>query len=140
MNISARAHRILRVMANYHTLADGQQLPAGMVKLPDLPKDESPVGIYVNDPSTFADSVFFTTEGVYVFRSKHWDHVKFSDIAKTVTPERKEKLSGFDLQLRNGESFWLPITGNKDGKFFDAFEVLRFFIRVIDDIQPGRLG
>lgn len=134
MNVLSRAHRTLSALASFRGLSENYELPVGMPQLPKLLPGEVPIGIYLNDAATFTDLVFFSSEGVCVFRSGHWEQVKFSEITRTVAPDSKEKVAGFNLQLRNGESFWLPITGNKAGRFFDAFEVIRFFDRVLADL------
>ena len=136
MDILSRAHRTLKALINYRDLSASGKLPDGAPTLPALSAGESMVGAYVNDPSAFSDLVLFSTGGIYVFRVGSWEHVPFVKIVRTVAPENKEKVSGFMLQLDDGSSFWVPVTGSKAGRFFDAFEVLRFVDRVLADGLP----
>ena len=138
MNVLSRAHRTLKTLINYHDLSGSDRLPDSAPTLPALSAGESVVGAYVNDPSAFSDLVLFSTGGIYVFRVGRWEHVPFVKIVRTVAPENKEKVSGFMLQLNDGNSFWVPVTGSKAGRFFDAFEVLRFVDRVLADGFPQK--
>lgn len=102
---------------------------------PTLSAGEQAVGYYVNDPTSFADLLFSSTSAVYVYRKCHWNKLLFRDIKKPVGPDTKQDVSGFNLLLCDGEQVWLPVTGSKDGRVFDAFSVLHFLMRVIGDFR-----
>jgi hypothetical protein len=133
--VSSRAHRNLKALSRYHDLSGNKLPPPSMPALPVLSAGEEPVGYYENDPSSFSDVLFFSTTAVYVFRAGHWSKVLYQDIERSISPKSKQNVSGFNLLLRNGEQFWLPVTGSKDSRFFDAFAVLRFFINVVGDLK-----
>jgi len=99
-----------------------------------LGASEEALGIYANDASSLSDAILFTTEGLYLHQDKGWLRVLYSDIAQAVLPSSKSKVTGFNLLLRDGIEIRLPVKGSKDGRFYDAFEVLRFVDRVKDDV------
>jgi hypothetical protein len=137
MNVLSRAHRVLKRLERYVDLSGGHILPARAPELPRLSLDERPVGIYFNDPVQFSDTVFITTAGIYVHRSDRWDHVPYQAIDRALAPESKQEVSGLKLLLLDRKKFWLPITGVKSGRFYDAFEVLRFISRVLADTRAS---
>jgi hypothetical protein len=134
VDIHSRAHRTLKALSWYSDLSGDGKLPPGAPQPPVLQPDDVPIGAYVNGPTGFSDLVLFTTNGIYVYRSDKWEEAKYRDINRTIAPESKEAVTGFNMLLQDGRNFWLPITGSKSGRFFDAFEVLRFVDRVVADI------
>ena len=134
ISVISRAHRALKGLSRYHDLS-GNKPPLSMPSLPALSKGEELVGCYENDTASFSDLLFFTTMAVYVYREGQWSKALFQDIERSIGPESKQNVSGFNLLLRNGQHFWLPVTGSKDNRVFDAFTVLGFFIRVIGDFK-----
>jgi hypothetical protein len=137
MNVFSRANRILRAMPSYRSLSGNDTLPIGAPKAPNLQPGENPVGFYVNNATTFSGLIFFSSENVYVFSDDGWGRVAFCEIAHVIPPVGKENVIGFNLQLKNGCLFWIPVTGKRGGRFFDAFEVIRFFDRVISDLPTN---
>ena len=136
-SVPSYAHRIFGKMPSFHMLGDNGLTLSGVPQFPTLATGETGVGVYVNNQTDFSDLVFVTTKGVHVFKNKCWEGVQYSEIAKAETPENKEKVCGINLRLLSGKDFWLPITGNKAGRFFDAFEVVRFFDRILSPITPA---
>ena len=136
MDVFSYAHRILNKLSSFHALNGNDLLPAKMPQLPALTTGETGIGVYVNNQIDFTDLVLVTSKGVHVFKNNYWEGVQYSEIEKAETPDNKEKVYGINLRLRSGEGFWLPITGNKAGRFFDAFDVLRFFDRILTQTTP----
>jgi hypothetical protein len=133
MDIFSRAHRTLKSVKNYVDLSGDASLPDGAPQLPVLKSSEEPVGAYISDRVKFSDLILFTTQAIYVHRAGRWDGVPLSAITGTRGPASKEEVSGFTLLLNDGGEFWLPVAGSHGGRFFDAFAVLRFVDRVIED-------
>jgi hypothetical protein len=133
MNVSSRASRILNALGAYRDLTIGQW-PVDAPALPSFSDGEQLVGAYSNDWGKVSEPVLFTNKAIFVTgEDRTWRPVRFEDIERTVAPSGKEKVKGFSLLLRDQSSVWLPIGGSKAGRFFDAFEVLRFVDRVLAD-------
>lgn len=128
---ASRAYRILKPMSSY---VDAIEDPGWIDKLPSQPEigaDEVILGVYTNSVSTLDEAIVFTTLALYLFVSDGWRELKYSDIYQVISPKDKELVSGVEI-VRNGkENFWLPVRGVKDGKFYDAYEVVRFLLRVM---------
>jgi len=131
VDVRSRVHRILKRLSNFRELSGGSELPLA------LGASEEAVGIYFNDISGFSSAILFTTEGLYLHQDESWLRVLYSDIARTVLPSAKTEVSGFGLLLRDGTEIRLPVRGSRDGRFYDAFEVLRFVDRVRADMALG---
>lgn len=99
-----------------------------------LSPSEEGLGVYINNVSSLSDSILFTTKALYVRKDERWQRVLYADIERTVLPHSKREVTGFSLLLRNGTEIQLSVTGSKDGRFYDAFEVLRFLDRVRHDV------
>jgi hypothetical protein len=127
------AHRTLKHFSRYRDLSEGQE---PLTSLP-LNASERPLGIYRNEPDDITDAVLFTTEGLYVNRNGSWVQLLYRDIDRTLFPDSKSEVKGLKILRRDGSEFWLPVRGSKDGRFYDAFEVLRFLDRVQDDLLKG---
>lgn len=132
-DILSRSHRTLKALVSYHDLTSGKGWIPKLPKISKLSDSENCLGIYVNDSATLSDSVAFSSSGIYVFRSDQWDQIGYEDIVRTLVPDSKESVTGFDLLRRDGSKFRVPITGSKGGRFFDAFAVIRFVDRVLTD-------
>ncbi len=131
--ILSRSHRTLKALASYHELTSSGGWVPRLPSIPNLPDGEKCFGVYVNDPTTLSDSVAFSSGGIHVFRSGQWDQIGFDDVIRALVPDSKENVTGFDLLQRDGRRYRVPIAGSKGGRFFDAFEVIRFIDRVLAD-------
>src|SRR4051794_12896437 len=117
IEITSRAHRTLKQLSRYHDLSNGQESP---VPLP-LNDHGRPLGMYKNQADVISDTVLFTTEGLYVNRDGSWVQLLYRDIDRTISPDSKNEVKGLKILRRDGSEFWLPLTGSKDGRFYDAF-------------------
>lgn len=134
MNVLSRVHRILRPIPAFRDLTVGQW-PADAPALPNLALGEVALGAYSNDWSNYSDIVLFTTNSIYVLSAGLWSGVAFEQVEGSVAPSNKDNVTGFSLILRDKRTFWLPIGGSRLGRFYDAFEVLRFVNRILEDIR-----
>ena len=140
MNVSVRASRVLGVLEAYRDLTAGQW-SANAPALPSFSDGEQLIGAYSNDWEKNSELVLFTTKSICVlFNDRKWYVIKFEDIERTIAPNGKENVKGFSLLLRDQSRIWLPIGGSRAGRFFDAFEVLRFVDRVLADAQNEPTG
>jgi hypothetical protein len=137
VEIRSRAHRILKPLSNYRDLSEDTEstvaLPLGLT----LSAFEQTLGIYTNEAANFSDAIVFTTKGLYLRRDNSWAQVLYSDIERTVSTNSKTEITGLTILLRDGGEFWLPVRHTKAGRFYDAFEVLRFLDRVRNDMTLG---
>jgi hypothetical protein len=135
VDIRSRVHRILKNMPRFRELLPRSDLSSLVAAGLTLRASEEAVGIYTNDDvSSFSEAILFTTEGLYLHKDERWLPILYSDIARTVPPSSKREVTGFNVLLRNGTEIRLPVIGSKDGRFYDAFEVLRFVDRVKEDV------
>jgi hypothetical protein len=107
--------------------------PEWMDRLPSRPEievDEVILGMYINNISSLENTVAFTTSALYLLDGASWKELKYSDIDQVISPKDKDSVKGVEIVRKYEGNFWLPIFGCKDGKFYDAFEVMRFLLRV----------
>ncbi len=138
IDVRSRVHRILRPLAGFRDLQESAEWPAALDPKPVLAASETVLGIYTDEPTDFSDAVVFTTQGLHVRSEKSWLQILYSDIERAVPPASKTGVTGFGILRRDGSEVWLPVRGSKSGRFYDAFEVLRFVDRVKDDVTSAR--
>jgi len=134
VDVISRAHRILNKLSNYRDLSEHGKLPIGLPPVPTVSPSEQMIGMYVTDPTSYLDTIIFTDSGLYLFRDDAWMRILYSDIDHVVFPQYKTEVTGLTIVCRSGSAFWLPVKGSKAGKFYDAFEILRFLDRVNSDV------
>lgn len=134
VDVRSRAHRILKPMLRFRDFSDGSESSSTLPGGPILSASEEAIGIYANDESGRLDDILFTTEGLYLQGDQSWLRVFYADMDRTVPPSSKKEVTGLGILLRDGTEIWLPVRGSTDGKFYDAFEILRFLDRVVDDM------
>ncbi len=137
VDVRSRVHRILKPLAGFRDLQDRSQWPVVLHPRPVLAATEMALEIYSDEPTNFSDAIVFTTQGLYVHREKSWLRILYSDIERIVPPASKTGVTGFGIAKRDGTEVWLPVRGSREGRFYNAFEVLRFVDRVKDDVASG---
>jgi hypothetical protein len=137
IDVRSRVHRILKSLAGFRDLQERSEWPAALDPKPVLSASETALGIYTDEPTNFSDAIVFTTQGLHVRREKSWLQILYSDIERAIPPASKTGVTGFGILRRDGTEVWLPVTGSKGGRFYDAFEVLRFVNRVKDDVTSA---
>lgn len=128
MNPTARAHRILRHLASFEA---GPVLMARS-QLPEPLPGEKWLGIYWNHPHKTDEAVLFSDQRVCVRKFQTWTCVAYSSIRHEQVPQPKEAAEGVLLSAAS-EDIYLPIRG-KRGHQRDAYEVLRYFKRIREDL------
>jgi hypothetical protein len=139
VEVRSRVHRILRRMPNFTYLPEGSAaLPEICAGLTLSPSEEA-LGIYVNDVSTSSrEALLVTTENLYLDRNRSWLRVPYLSIDRTIPPPSKSEVTGFTVLLRDSTEIWLPVSGVKNDRFYDAFEILRFIDRVKEDFASKK--
>lgn len=137
VDIRSRVHRILSPLAGFRDLQEGSEWPTALDAKPVLAASETALGIYTDEPTNFSDAIVFTTQGLHVRRGRSWLQILYSDVERAIPPASKIGVTGFGILRRDGAEVWLPVRGSKGGRFYDAFEVLRFVDRVKDDVTSG---
>ncbi|MDY4296024.1 MULTISPECIES: hypothetical protein [Xanthomonas] len=132
MNPQSRAHRILRPLENFVTSREACSIPE---EFRDVSLGEF-IGLYRNRAEHVGDVAFFS-EGMAWRESTEVLQVKYGEILYHSLPNEKKSLSLL-VRLSSGREVLMPVTGVKDGKFFDALAVTRFLYRVVEDLQRRR--
>jgi hypothetical protein len=133
IEVFSRAHRILKPLSGYHDLSENRIWPIGAYLCPTLNDGEYPLGLYVNDPINFHDTILFTNLSLYILQEKLWVQIAYAEIERVISPNSKSETTGITIIRHDGREFFLPVRGVRAGRFFDAFEVLRFFDRIRAD-------
>ena len=128
MNAAIRAHRILRDLANYQKAGHANEW---ISKLADDHLGE-PVGCYRN-PGAQNEVIGIFADGLAWSQNGRAVDLRFTDIAEVTLPREKESLELL-LKLMDGRQLQLPVRGQQ-GKFFDSLTMLRFLMRVTEDLR-----
>jgi hypothetical protein len=131
IEVRSRAHRILKPLANYSDLT-GAELSTALSSAPKLSPSEEPIGIYWNQRSNTCDAILFTTDGLYQREPESWRRILYSDIDRAISPSNETNVTGLNILLKDGTEIWLSVKGSARGRFFDAFEVVRFLNRLTE--------
>ena len=127
---ASRAHRILRPMNSYVDVIENPAWMDRLLSRPEIEVDEVILGMYINNILSLENTVAFTTSALYLLDGSSWMELKYSDIDQVISPKDKYSVKGVEIVRKDKGNFWLPIFGCKDGKFYDAFEVARFLLRL----------
>lgn len=136
ISVQSRAHRVLRHLTRYKTCGDLDQLPQLDARDLVLQTNETLIGVYENVPGHLDELLLFTNLGFHLWENDHWRNVKYAELAGCEWPaESKREASMLTVRTKAGERICLPVRGgNEFGR--DLFGLMRFFDRVIDDIEP----
>lgn len=132
VTVASRAHRILKSLSNYFDLTE-EHFSLGKFSA-DLQEKENVVGLYRNSTNSDNGAILITDFGFHLEEAGQWRFISFKEIVGPELPNQKIDVVGFHIRLRNGSSVWVPVSGVKSGKFYDAFEFIRFLDRVIQDM------
>jgi hypothetical protein len=133
--IRSRAHRILEPLSQYRDISERKNWPVGVPSGPALDDSECLIGLYINDPSDFVDTILFTDRGLYLLRDASWTRLLYTEIENVVSQESKSDVGGLNILRRDGGEFLLPVRGVSGSRFYDAFEVSRFLNRARVDVD-----
>jgi hypothetical protein len=133
IDIRSRAHRILQPMSHYYDLSKCSGWLGALDFRPALGASEAVLGLYSLDIGGFSDAIVFTTLGLYLRSGQSWSPISYTEIERASAPTSKEHVTGFSIRKRDDGEIWIPVAGSKDGRFYDAFEVLRFVHRAKTD-------
>jgi hypothetical protein len=120
IGVDSRAKRILTPLIAYWELSEPADLTNLLEAAPRLRASEDALGIYRNDPASFANSILFTSAGLYIHSDDgSWVHVAYSDIERTILPESKVDVTGFNVRCRDGRQVWVPVKGARAGVVYE---------------------
>ena len=133
--IISRAKRILNHFENYHDVSSDEELfTDNMLKKIHLSDDEKLIGIYRNGNDFTDKLIVVTTFGLHILDGE-LRFLNYNDIKDAELPKTKKNVKGFFITLHGGTRLWLTVLGVKNGRFYDAFEFIRFINRVISDLK-----
>jgi hypothetical protein len=136
IEINSRVHRILKPLAAFREFHKDSDWPSALEPRPVLDEAERALGVYSDDLPTFSNAIIITTRGLYVRSGRTWMQILYSEIKQTISPPSKAP-TGLEIVKRDGVKIWLPVSGAQEGRFYDAFEILRFVSRVTNDIASA---
>ncbi|MCB1173465.1 MAG: hypothetical protein KDK39_07870 [Leptospiraceae bacterium] len=132
MSAAFRKIRILKPLVGFQA-ADDQMVHeiSDLIELNDA--DEVILGIYKNHASLFNNAILITTNALYLV-SEHLEvqPIQYSSIQEVQLEGSKDSPTGIRVFLDNKDSVSMAISGCKNYKHYDAFEFLRFLMRILD--------
>ncbi len=131
VTVASRAHRTLRHLARYSPWGAKKEHTSIFDEL-TLQEGEVPIGIYYNHDESIRDSFIVTNLGIHIDRRSSWEVVYYENIKRVPTPPGKTDVTSLRIIQRDEAMIELPVSGRKE-RTFDAFEVLRFLCRVLND-------
>lgn len=139
--VKSRAYRILRRMHNYYSISDKTvtQFPIDI----QLTEQEEMLGAYENVPGNLYETVFFSTNGIWLQWNNTWKCIKYGDIEAIIAPYSSEKttLSTIRLLLANKEFIHIPIQGfTEREQYRDAWQVQHFLSHIVRDFSKRQLN
>jgi hypothetical protein len=135
--VVARAHRILKPLTQYRSILGDLSNTPEYVKDVLLKENEILIGVYENFPHGHDESIVITNFGLHYYIDKQWEFIPYNIITESkIQSPIKENVEEISLTLVSGKLVWLPVRGGQ-GRFRDAFEFLRFLMRVTEDIRSN---
>lgn len=133
--VTSRIHRILVRMDVYTNFKDCDKNPDDYPL--DLEAGEIPLGVYENIPGRIEDSIIVTDQAIhYCETDNHSRKVQYQNINRTSFFKDKDKPLPLRIELRNGETFFLPFKAGPHGKGLgNACGFIRFIDRVVGDTK-----
>lgn len=135
------AKRILKSFPSFIFISSMEQL---YERVPFTEKklciDETVIGVYLVESSGDTDFVVITDRGIHVKFKEEYNGVAYSEIQSIEFQKSKCNVQGFNIVLKNDCLVWLPINGNNDQRFSDAFEFIRFLDRAREIIHGNYNG
>jgi len=122
LDVNSICHRILIPMTAFSSEIDESKAPA-------LIAGDKFLGVYRN--SIENECIYFSNFGIYFFNPgvNTWEHLRYVEIDEIEDPPIENRF-GLKLKAKSGAVIKLNFDGSKDLKFFDSYEVLRFFDRI----------
>jgi hypothetical protein len=127
---AARAHRILDALKSWHS---EPPLPAAF-EASQLGTEEQAIGWYDNGAK--ASPVIVTSTALWVRSEKAWCSIPYSRISQVEGPGEADPrdASGVFVELFDSSRLEIRILGG-DARFRDAWEFMRFLLRVVEDTK-----
>ncbi|MEO6907156.1 MAG: hypothetical protein ABI210_04625 [Abditibacteriaceae bacterium] len=133
-SIRSRATRILGRFENYQVLTLGDNTPLECAEM-QIQCTEELLGIYTNHLDTEEGKIVVSDLGLHLYHSNTWRFIGYDQIRDITLPdyamEHKELADALCLKMISGKLVVIPVSGG-NGQFRDAFEFMRFLLRIID--------
>lgn len=144
MTPKIRAHRILKDMPRYISfdVFTEQELSGLSSLITDSIWESSvllnTIGVYYTHDTSLMSRIWFLTEGIVYEMNHVFFSIQYSSIIKVdVEHKNKRIIKGILLITNDKKEYFIPIQSNENGTS-DAFEILRYFDRVLGDITRIR--
>lgn len=128
---SSRFHRIVKKLDRYREL-EGANVESDQKAL--LLDGEIILGVYVGDRAN--QNLVFTNSAFVYFNSviSAYRRIEYSEIIDIVFPRPSSDATSLTLQLSGSPAVGVDVVG-QNGSSRDVFEMGRFFMRVVEDIN-----
>ncbi len=136
VSVASRAHRALRKLPQYRTVASGDDIHASLSRQIILREGETVVGVYENSPGQLDRCVVVTSEGLHIHRGPSWQVVSYREILYVDFPGGEKTLDVDEVfvRLASGRTLCVPISGGDPSiGSRDAASFLTFLMRVAED-------
>lgn len=127
--VESRAHRVLCRLEAF-VAVDRSVLGTAV---PGIEPGESPIGWYRAETGSEGGAFSLSTVAVYVPEGGGHRRVPLGEITGASVPGSKATASSVALTLKDGSTVAIHVAGGQ-GRFRDAFEVQRFFMRIAVDV------
>jgi hypothetical protein len=121
-------------MEHYHALFPPAGTIPGYLQDLVLQERETLIGVYENVIGAQDESIVITDVGLRLSHHGEWLFIDYRQIERVVGPPDKQNVDGLTVHLVTGAIVQIPVRGGAD-KFRDAFEFVRFLMRVVQDVQ-----
>jgi hypothetical protein len=133
VSVASRAHRALRDVSRFRFAGKDAEVAGQYRSRLNLVKEPGDlIGVYENPENIQPAAILFTERGLLVLGVGTPQWIQFSEIASIHGPSNKADDFVITVLLRSGASTRLTVAG-ADGQFRDAFSVVRFLDRVLQD-------
>ncbi len=130
--IASRAHRILRHLESYSDAANNTERTPLRLEQQELPADERLLGWYAHSLGDSQDGFAVTTKGLRISDGGGFRLIGYEQILSVAALGPKNSVDHLTVELKDRTVVELSVRGGRS-RLRDAWEVLRFLKRVIED-------
>jgi hypothetical protein len=138
--IRSRAHRILwRRGRDPNLLTADQETGYRYALLHDVHIERDHIfGVYENVPDSSEDAILFAVYGIYwlgeIVQFIRYDQIQHTTAVCLNREFEKTSVDTLKITMNSGEELFVPARGG-DGRFRDAWELMRFMLRAVSDAR-----
>jgi hypothetical protein len=137
-----RGHRILKYMPRYisvevFTEQEMNALSANLTDSLSQSNTNDVLGVYYTHEMSLMSRIWFLTQGIVYEINHMYLAIEYASIVKVdVKHEAKRNIRGLVITSTDDKEYFVPIQSNDNGTS-DAFEILRYFNRVMTDLKTN---